>query len=776
MSADDSHRIQLPGSGWPIWRQAVLRGAGFPIGVVEQLADHRLSKATDQTFVGGAQETASQEYQAAEERTTRILRNVASDDMFREAVVWQNPSLIDNCLDRLIAPGRQKPTDRRQREALVARYVQRYSIKNDSIGFFGPVLWIDVDPDAQQTTVTPVSSLTGRSGLVVSQREVVTESWAVEALARAIERLPGIEEELPLRRHAGAWLNQDTLRMHDGREVQLTVMECQIWRLPDGLTTHEVLADFKGQGCNQGAAARDTIQSLIERGLLVRSLDVPIGSDSLNLLRDQVLRLSKGNRQEGLNLLDRWDSACAKVSTCAGDSSGVRQALSDATKVFQDITGKAGYRRPGEVYAARTPLYEDCTRALNVRIGRDVLNPLARPLSLILDSVSWFTAYAGVAFRARFEELYDRLVERSGTREVPLARLLAAATPDLAFTFHRIRPFVQGLRSELWHRWESALQQAGTHSIDGGLQVCGKELEAAVHQLFPHMPAPWSSALRHSPDVMIAAKSLGHLQRNESLFVLGELHASTNTLMSRLFVDRHSDPQSLSAFDAADSRDSRFVTVPSRSSGLVNSRTFPPVEPLERVRRWTPHSDHTGSSRPPTPAAELVVMRNENGIVVKSLRDAGEHDLLEALGDQLSSAVLNAFSIFPPVPHQRRVTLDRLVIQRETWRFEGPSLTWAQEKDGARRFLQARRWRAEKDLPEQIFFRAPHEPKPVYIDLRSTVLVEIMAKSIRRAAREHAEVVVSEALPDSEHSWLTDQDGNRYSSELRFVAVDRDHT
>ena len=63
--------------------------------------------------------------------------------------------------------------------------------------------------------------------------------------------------------------------------------------------------------------------------------------------------------------------------------------------------------------------------------------------------------------------------------------------------------------------------------------------------------------------------------------------------------------------------------------------------------------------------------------------------------------------------------------------------------------------------------------KPVYVDFASPVSVDALAKLIRRGAREDAAtpVTVSEMLPDPRQCWLTDAQGNRYTSELRIVAL-----
>jgi hypothetical protein len=53
--------------------------------------------------------------------------------------------------------------------------------------------------------------------------------------------------------------------------------------------------------------------------------------------------------------------------------------------------------------------------------------------------------------------------------------------------------------------------------------------------------------------------------------------------------------------------------------------------------------------------------------------------------------------------------------------------------------------------------------------------VTILSKAIRRLAHKDsaAKITFSEMLPNPEQAWLTDDEGRKYTSELRFVAVDQ---
>jgi hypothetical protein len=76
-----------------------------------------------------------------------------------------------------------------------------------------------------------------------------------------------------------------------------------------------------------------------------------------------------------------------------------------------------------------------------------------------------------------------------------------------------------------------------------------------------------------------------------------------------------------------------------------------------------------------------------------------------------------------------------------------------------------------------VFVVSPTEPRPFYVDFDSPVYVTIFAKAVRRLARQDpdARLRISEMLPNPEQTWLTDDQGERYTSELRLVAFTQDH-
>lgn len=70
----------------------------------------------------------------------------------------------------------QRLSERQRREELVANYLQRYCVKNDSIGFFGPLCWARFADQEERIKAKPGAGL-------LETRGVYFEGWCIDALA-----------------------------------------------------------------------------------------------------------------------------------------------------------------------------------------------------------------------------------------------------------------------------------------------------------------------------------------------------------------------------------------------------------------------------------------------------------------------------------------------------------------------------------------------------------------------------------------------------------------
>jgi hypothetical protein len=174
-----------------------------------------------------------------------------------------------------------------------------------------------------------------------------------------------------------------------------------------------------------------------------------------------------------------------------------------------------------------------------------------------------------------------------------------------------------------------------------------------------------------------------------------------------------------------------------------------------------------------------MALENVGGRLVMRARDGRvSFDAIEAIGEALSLLAVNAMKILPPARHNPRVTIDRLVICRESWSFFNSELGFVDQKEESVRFLAARNWAKSHGMPRFVFVKVPTETKPFYLDFDSPIYVDIFAKAIRKMAgqpKSDKPITLTEMLPAPDRLWLPDAEGRRYTSELRMVAVDIDH-
>jgi hypothetical protein len=217
--------------------------------------------------------------------------------------------------------------------------------------------------------------------------------------------------------------------------------------------------------------------------------------------------------------------------------------------------------------------------------------------------------------------------------------------------------------------------------------------------------------------------------------------------------------------------------LPRQSGGRVATRLHPALVRSRDLHVALLHDTVDRTCFPVVCAADARVDREGGRLVVRV--GAETFDALDVLSGALLELVIDRMRIAADRPHVPRITIDRLVVNRETWWLEAPAIAFAQPRDEATRFLEARRFWSDMGLPRHTFVKSPLEPKPVYVDWESPVLVGILTRLVRGLSAAAAtgaptRLRVTEMLPDVAHSWLPGEDGEPRTSELRVVAFDLD--
>ncbi|MGK5739880.1 thioesterase domain-containing protein [Micromonospora sp. URMC 103] len=761
------HRVPLGDSGWSVWRDAILRTTGFPADGLTLLSAPQAAAAADELLATGAgEEQFDKEFAEAVAAGGRRLTELAGDPLLREAVTWQNRNAL-LALDRLRRGGPDAPRNvrRRDRERALLKYWQRYCGKNETVGFFGPSCWATLDPARPVAAeVRPGPSLTRR-------RWVLFESWALTAYAAHIGRdlavrswwAPTLAPHLRL---------VDRAVLRPGRPpVALSPVEAALVSAADGRRPARDLVADPGIGLRRPEDGYALLDRLVERELLTWDAGLPVSPAAEGVLEARIDAIGDAAARDAARAgLDRLRAARDAVAAAAGDPDRLRAALDALDETFTALTGLPPQRREGQMYAGRTLCYEDTSRDLDVVFGAPLLDGIAAPLGVLLRAARWLTAALEEAYGAVFRELHDELRAEAGGGPVALS--------DLWFLVQGLfwgdgeRP-VDAVAAEFAGRWAGLFGLDAVPADATEVRLTVADLADRVAEVFPAVRPEWSNSRLHSPDLQICAADAAALARGDYTVVLGELHAAWPSFDCQVFTRSHPDVERLRTALAEDLGERRIRLLfptdwPRRTSRVAEAL----VGPTDRQLAFLPAPGAEPGRVLPTVA---LTVTEEAGRLVATAPDGQSWPLTEIFAGLLAAHAVDGFKLVAAAPYTPRITLDRLVVARRTWRTTVGESGLATVTGERKRFLAVRAWRRRLGLPEQVYVKLGTETKPCFVDLSSPAFANMFCAMVRAARGDGGDcisLVVSEMLPTPDDAWVPDADGRRYFSELRLHVVD----
>jgi hypothetical protein len=735
----------------------VLRAAAeHSVPLIDAALDDERRSRGSWTDARPALEAAFQQDQL---RASGFLREVARMPRFREALLWQNRGAVHGGIAALL----RRPLDAtdaktRKLERAVAIYLQRYCVKNDTIGFFGPVGWGMLDDQVVEPRIVPGPALLDR-------RTVYFEHWAINALADQLSEDRALRITLAPRRMPTIRIEGDLLHHPIDRTSPLSPATARLLQACDGeRPAHAIAAELVAEGSLELASADDVydlLDELVEAKLVIWRLEVPTAGFGHEHALRAALAGSGSQRQVAEEALTELEVARDRVAAAAGHPEALDEALGSLEETFVRLTGKTATRLAGQTYAGRSIVFEDCRRDLKLVMGRPFLDRIAAPLSFIQASARWYAYAIAARFEGVFAQVYRTVAAAVGSPDVDFIRYFSELRPQLSGQLGTQSPTVAELRLELQRRWANVLQlPSGVRRVE----LHASDLAPRVDDAFAAPSVGWPSARHHSPDLLLAAAGPEAIARGDYLVVLGEVHACVSTITTAPLANQHVDPARL--------HQARYAEV---------GRSVARVEPRGTVHRATFHSHaeddldvEFGDARSNRPrshvfdVAGFFVTERDGRLKVRRRDGSLEFDLVAFLEGDLTAESFT-FDMFGAIGHRPRVTVDGFVLARERWRFEASDLAFVKLAAPLERFVGARRWAATHQIPRFTFIKAPTELKPIYLDLDSPIFVEIFCKLVRGGDDA---IIVTEMLPTFDQLWLLDAEGSSYCGELRFVMVD----
>lgn len=761
------HLTDLPGTSWRVWRDALLRSAGFPADGLDRFSAPAAAAAADAQLAGAPDGAAfAAAYAEAVAATGRATYSVAADPRFREAVGWQNPGAVDAAAGVLRdGPDAPRNSRRRRREELIAKYWQRYCAKNDTVGFYGPICWVTLDAEAP-----PLVGGAGPGGLTRG-RTVFFEWWALDALAALLAEDPAVRRALPAALQPQLSLDGTTLRSPHRPPATLPPAEAALLARCDGRrTAAAVAADLVAAGAFR---REDDVLALLgqlaERELVRWDFGLPLTLAAERTLHDRLAAIADDTVRERATGPVRRLAAARDALAAAEGPDAVTAALSTLEETFVAVTGRAARQKEGQTYAGRTLVHLESVRNAELTLGGPVLAALA-PLEPLLRSSRWLTGALADAYETALAELYTDLAAEAGDGPVGFGELWFLAQGAV---FGQHKP-ADAVVADFCRRWIDVFGLEAVPASTRRLDLRLADVAAAAAAAFPAERPGWAMSRIHSPDVHLLADGPEALARGEFTAVLGELHIGWAALDTDFFRLGHPDPERLRAGLAAD-----------LGTGRVH-----PLLPSDWPRHCARNADwmdgpddvHLGFVPAPItdpdrllPVSGLTVGPDGTGRLVARAADGRSWPLVEVFAGMLGLHAFDTWKLAGGREHTPRTSVDGLVLVRETWRTTVGATGLAEVSGEAERYLAVRRWKASLGLPERVFVRVATEVKPCYVDLSSPVYARVLCTLLRGARQrvgDGVEVAVSEMLPTPQDAWMPDAEGRRYCSELRLQVLD----
>src|SRR5262245_25333968 len=166
------------------------------------------------------------------------LQETMQRDRLREAIAWQSRSAL-RAVDRFLSsPSQEMDSAGRSRMYCALSYLQRLCLKNDSIGFFGPVVWGVFSEDVEDIDLEIRAP-------IVARHEYYLETWALNNVSRLMAQDSACKAWMPLRRMPSIAVHDNEVRLPMQPPMERERATVSILRMCDGsVNAHDVAAEL----------------------------------------------------------------------------------------------------------------------------------------------------------------------------------------------------------------------------------------------------------------------------------------------------------------------------------------------------------------------------------------------------------------------------------------------------------------------------------------------------------------------------------------------------
>lgn len=731
-----------------------LQPSDLPQALREPLAE-ALQRWNSLLERAAAREEATQEYDAYLESARQGLINFLDNEAVAEALFISNPSAMARIRELVRDRHSRNDTRKKQRLRLGWSYAQRFCAKNDTSSFFGPLAWGRFD-----THQTDNVRLTQNEKAWIKDRHTFFENWVVQRLVEQINQQCPDTDRMPLRLNNGCYLHEQTLFMPIGKSQRLNLQTAQVLHyISDQQGSEPTFAGVLSV-CTDVAAS--TLHSLME--YLVSKRIVRRGWQISPRERHPIARLQRCLTRAQLSdeFSQVWQSRLEALESLRRDyAKGDLLRRTICLEGLNQVLGEAGVelgRETGAMYVGRYPVYEDCSRNMDITLGQAMLSQVNEELAPLMNINQWLIKAIAHQLNETFIEVWEQRHAATPGQPVDFIDLISTLAPLLPTLEARI---ILDLDQRLGTAWTQLLQDFPAHSevqlsaadIERLIVLLNADLEVADFEVF--------GSDYHSPDILFSSASVVAFNRGEYEIILGEVHPAVHTLSQPVAAPFGPfNTQINQQVDAIFQRP-RLVLADSPDS-YQRSHIDWPLQP-SYLQLVLPSGGCCVAENQQFAAGRAKVLRMEGRLQVVDALGQFSEDLLCVYATPMHRLGFALAGSAVAKHERRRIWLGRTLYKRASWLLPSDRLPEPKGSvDDLEYTLQWRAWAAEHGLPRYAFVKIDTEPKPLFLDFDNPLSFDGITNALKSAGH----VKFTEMRPCPDELWLEEVRG-RFCCEIR---------
>lgn len=695
-----------------------------------------------------------QEYAAFLETSRQSLIDFLDDEDVAQALFISNPAALSRIRELIAERSARTDSRKKQKLRLAWSYAQRFCSKNDTSSFFGPLAWGRFDrSQTENVRITP-----GEGGWI-KERHTFFESWVVQRLVEQLNQQCPDSQFMPLQINQGCYLAGNTLHMPVNK------------RQPVNPLTARVLGYIQQQGSSATLYGVRAALPDVEAG----QLDALLG----HLVSKQIVRqgwqVSPRERQPIQTLLsfladsrlsdafrDQWRERLTELETTRhrysiGDLSQ-RIACLERMNLLLGEAGVDISRESGAMYVGRYPVYEDCSRNIEVSLGRSLLEQVNADLAPLMRIHQWLIKACAHQLHGFYVEVWQGLQTNDADGSVDFLAFLGAVQPRLAEVEAGI---IERLDVLLGHAWQQVLEdRAGDEQVQLTVTDVERLIATLDSQLDVQAFAVFGSDF-HSPDFLISSASTAAFNQGDYEIILGEVHPGVHTLSQPV-------AEPFGPFNHEINRDvqrlfgeSRMVLADSPDSYQRSHIDWPLLPGYQQL--VLPSGGGCVAPGQRFAAGRARIVMSGGRLQVEDRAGEFSEDLLCVYSTPMHRLGFALAGSTVARDDRRRIWLGKTLYKRASWWFTQEQLPCPEfSVDKLDDTLAWRAWAQEHGLPRYVFAKIDIEPKPIFIDFDNPLSFDGVSNSMKKAGH----VKFSEMCPSPDALWL-EEDRGRFCCEIR---------